>query len=142
MKTKEQIKQKIEQLFQKRLCQRMEKYLSKHYKNCLFNISKEINSTEHCFCTNVKNPEVQKEIICLCESIEKCQKCKHYVCKHSKDSVEKDFISDISNPSVCGVKEPKLAVLLWVLRNGSGNIDEKQNTISCFFKKIFLKEKR
>ena len=141
MKTEEQIKQKIEQLFQKRLDQRNEKYLSKHYRNCLFNFSKEIDGIEHFFCTNVENPEVKNEIICLCENLEKCQKCNHYICKHTEESVKKEMINDISEPSICGVKEPKLAVLLWVLRGEDKKEFKEENKKSafCFLKKIFFR---
>lgn len=135
MKTEEQIKQKVEQLFDKRLEQRYEKYLNKNYRNCLYNFPKEINCEEHFFCTNANNPDVKKEIIHLCEGAETCQKCKYYSCKHSKDSIKEQMISDISDPSICGVKEPKLAVLLWVLRDCD---NETKNGFISFFKKLFF----
>ena len=145
MKTEEQIKQKIEQLFQKRLDQRKEKYLGKHYRNCLYNFSKEIDGIEHFFCANVENPEVKSEIIFLCENSETCQKCNNYVCKHTEESVKLEMMNDISDPSVCGVKEPKLAVLLWVLRDENNEEakkeikEEKKNSAFGFLKQIFFR---
>lgn len=135
MKTEEQIKEKIEQVFQKRLNQRIEKYLSRNNRNCLYNISKEIDGKEHLFCANPENPIVKKEIISICETIEDCKKCEHYVCKNTKEIVERQFVEDISDPSVCGIREPKLAVLLWVLNDK--NKDEKSCSLFKFFKKIF-----
>ena len=138
MKTEEQIKQKIEQLFQKRLEQRFEKYLSKNYRNCLYNFSREIGGEEHFFCANVYNPSVKENIIHLCEGNENCKQCKYYVCKHTRESVREQMIEDISSPSVCGVKEPKLAVLLWVLKEDIENVEEDKKSVLCsFFKKLF-----
>lgn len=138
MKTEEQIKTKIEQLFQKRLEQRFEKFLSKNNRNCLYNFSKEIDNKEHYFCTNTQNPNVKEGIISLCETSEFCKKCKYYVCKNTKESVREQFLADIVDPSVCGIKEPKLAVLLWVLKDKDN--DAKESFICSFFKRIFSKK--
>ena len=132
MKTEEQIKEKLEKVVQKRLEQRLEKYLSKNYRNCKYNLQKEIDGNEHCFCTNIFSPIVKNELISICENNDCCENCKLYDCKHTEESVRDCFINDISNPSVCGIKEPKIAVLLWVLRGDKSNkendlIEEKEN---------------
>lgn len=138
MKTEEQIKQKIEQLFQKRVEQRLEKYLSKNHRNCLYNLSRTMDGKEHFFCTNVYNPNVKENIIYLCENNEVCKQCKYYVCKHTPESVRSQLMEDISSPSVCGIKEPKLAVLLWVLKEETETMsDDKDGSFFSFLKKLF-----
>jgi len=32
--------------------------------------------------------------------------------------IEDEMFSDISDPAICGAKEPKIAMLLWMLHNG------------------------
>lgn len=143
MKTEEQIKNKVEKVFQKRLEQRKEKYLGRHYRNCLFNLQKDIDGIEHCFCTNTSNPKVQSELISFCEEADVCDKCDFYSCKHTEKSVEEQFIQDIANPSTCGIKEPKLAVLLWVLNGSEKNEEDcevkKEGFFASLLKKIFKK---
>ena len=75
---------------------------------------------------------MKNELISICENNDCCENCKLYDCKHTEESVRDCFINDISNPSVCGIKEPKIAVLLWVLRGDKSNkendlIEEKEN---------------
>jgi hypothetical protein len=31
------------------------------------------------------------------------------------------MLNDISDPAICGAKEPKIAMLMWVLHNSSAN---------------------
>lgn len=124
MKTEEQIKEKLEKVVQKRLDQRFEKYLNKHYRNCKYNLQKNIDGKEHCFCTNTSSTIVKNELISICENAETCESCNLYECKHTEQSIRNKFIDEISSPSVCGVKEPKIAVLLWVLTGDKIN-DEK-----------------
>jgi hypothetical protein len=151
MKTEQQITEKVDSLFQKRLKQRKEKFLAKHHRNCLFNLSKDINGEEHCFCTNVNNSLVQNELIFLCENIEVCERCSFYQCKNTEKSVEEQMIKDISDPSICGIKEPKLAVLLWVLNDGNKSLEkkeqekkeqEKNSSFLLFFKKLFFRKEK
>ena len=142
MKTEEQIKEKLEKVVQKRLEQRFEKYLNKHYRNCKYNLQKNIDGKEHCFCTNTSSVIVKNELISICEDAETCEKCNLYECKHTEQSVSNKFIDEISSPSVCGVKEPKIAVLLWVLTGDKINdekcfIDDNKESASVgFFSKI------
>ena len=142
MKTEDQIKEKLEKVVQKRLEQRLEKYLSKNYRNCKYNLQKEIDGKEHCFCTNIFSPIVKHELISICEGFESCEKCNLYECKHTEEDVRSCFIDDIANPSICGIKEPKIAVLLWVLRGDKLNeennlIEEKESNSSVgIFSKI------
>ena len=124
MKTEEQIKEKLEKVVQKRLEQRLEKYLNKHYRNCKYNLQKNVDGKEHCFCTNTSSAIVKNELISICENAETCENCNLYECKHTEQSIRNKFIDEISSPSICGVKEPKIAVLLWVL-TGDKSGDEK-----------------
>lgn len=151
MKTEVQIKEKLEKLFQKRLEQREDKYLGRNYRNCIYNLQKEIGGANHCFCTNIENPKVQTDMISICETPDSCNNCVFYSCKHTKESVRSQFIDEISNPSTCGIKEPKIAVLMWVLRGdlSSDVIAEEDNEpiknnpdnnrgFFSFLKKIFI----
>ena len=46
-----------------------------------------------------------------------------FKCLTTKEQIEETMMKDISDPSICGAKEPKIAALLWVLHNGQA--DEK-----------------
>ena len=35
--------------------------------------------------------------------------------------IEDEMFADISDPAICGAKEPKIAMLLWVLHNSRKN---------------------
>ncbi|MBR4316789.1 MAG: hypothetical protein IKP65_07515 [Alphaproteobacteria bacterium] len=49
------------------------------------------------------------------------------------------MIRDISDPAICGAKEPKIAVLLWLLHNPDKKNENKENSsgILNFIKGIF-----
>jgi hypothetical protein len=112
MKTKEQIKLKIEQVMSKRLKQRMDKYLSNNCKNCKYFCQKVVDFREIDYCKNASFLKKTGDNI-----IEETQKkCEYFSCKTTPEEIKSDFYKDLSDPSICGIKEPKLAVLIWVLR--------------------------
>ncbi len=50
-----------------------------------------------------------------------------------RDEVKLEFDKDIEDPSICGCKEQKIAILLWVLHENS----KKTNKFVKFFKTLF-----
>ena len=53
------------------------------------------------------------------------QENKFFSCKTTEEEVEREFLKDLSDPCVCGIKEPKLAVLIWVLREDEEEMAEE-----------------
>lgn len=120
MKTKEQIEFKIEQVVQKRLKQRKDKYLSNNCKNCIHFCEKKICDNEVNYCNDISF--FKKNNCSILEDLNK--DCKFFSCKTTEEEVEREFLKDLSDPCVCGIKEPKLAVLIWVLREEEEMVEE------------------
>lgn len=116
MKNENDIEDRLWILYNDRLKLRYKKFLSRYHRNCFFN--EKIGLTDVYFCINVNL--ARNDSLHLCDE-RICAKCKLYRCKHTKDKVKDQFVLDISNPKICGQKEPKIAVLLWVL-HGSNNV--------------------
>lgn len=111
MQLKSEIQARLWHLYNERLRLRFKKYLARYYRNCQFNVK--AGKDEICVCTNVANSSLDRIFIC---GMEQCSACQLYKCKYTKDKIEEYFLKDISNPTICGQKEPKIAVLMWVLQ--------------------------
>lgn len=104
---------KIEELLniqlKKRLKMRYEQKTKKHFSNCSF------SSTLNRFyvCNHKKNINKDNYLICTDEI---CNNCPLFFCKYTKDLINLEFKNDILDPAICGNKEPKIAVLIWVLK--------------------------
>jgi len=117
MRNKKEIEDCLTELYVKRLSLRFKKYLHRSHFNCIYN--------ERCSLTNglsghkvgcCRNSKIsQNDKIFICNDEQQAVKCKYYICSNSKEDIERQFKKDISDPKICGQKEPKIAVLLWVL---------------------------
>lgn len=135
MKNELEIKLKLEEIYNHRLSLRIERKTKKTCKNCKKGIENDYNLGEFGNCT--------KWECCLPNVDLDTENCK-FECKNSVEQIEKEMLSDISNPSICGAKEPKIAALLWVLHHNENNklIESQQNnkknsTKKTIWSKIF-----
>jgi len=125
MKTENEIRKQLELVYQHRFLLRCERKMKKCCKNCQF-------SNETSF--NLGEFGVQSKFVCTLKDGN--QECK-FKPKFSAEDIEKEMIEDISNPSVCGAKEPKIAALLWVLHENR----ENQESIDTMERKPSLIQK-
>ena len=118
MRSKNEILEKFYDLYQRRLKERKKKYLSKSHLNCIYN--KKSRVKDHGvlgFCGNEKVTKYQRRFVVLCNDETTAEGCDKFRCKHSEESVEKDFVEILRSPSRCGQEYPKLAVLIYILQN-------------------------
>lgn len=133
MKTENEIKRQLEEIYNYRLSLRIDRKTKKTCKNCKHGKVQEINLGQF-----------GKEEIWQCSLFDK--KCE-FDCKYNEKNIEEEMLKDISDPSICGAKEPKIAALLWVLhddkkgeskssKQNSKELEEKSKT---FWQRLFGK---
>jgi hypothetical protein len=145
MRSKNEILEKFLDLYQRRLKERKKKYLSEIHLNCTYNRKSRIKDHGVLgFCGNDKITKQSRKFVVVCNNKETAEACPKFKCKHTEQSVEKDFIEILKSPSRCGEEYPKLAVLIWVLQNehikaGKQNInaekDQKEREENLFGRK-------
>lgn len=106
MKSQKLIRKQLEQVYEHRLLLRIERKTKKCFRNCIHGRNKEFDLGD--FGTLNK---------WQCQKGKKCDQCKQFVCLNNTQSIEEEMLNDISDPSICGAKEPKIAMLMWVLHD-------------------------
>lgn len=126
----ENIEQKIKKIeealnvqLKKRLRMRYQQKMKKHFSNCVY--SSTLNRFYIC---NHKN-NLKKDSFVICTE-ENCGNCNLFVSKYNKQKINEEFRKEISDPAICGNKEPKIAVLLWVL-----NILKEKNNVQQYIER-------
>ena len=116
MKTEREIKSELERLFNHRLRLRLERKLGHRCRNCVHSVE-----TVHDLGDFGRQP-------CHTCSLGRARctsgQCEMFECINTEASIRQELLDDISDPAVCGAKEPKIAALLWVLGNGDTNDKE------------------
>lgn len=111
MKSKEQIQKELEQLYKRRFLLRYARKTKKCCKNCKKSHAEYFDLGEF--------GKHEKYTCSRHDAGINCQ----FECKWTEEDIEKEMLNDISNPSICGAKEPKIAALLWVLHDGQEKIE-------------------
>lgn len=126
MKSEEEIRKQLEQVYQHRLFLRIQRKMKKTCRNCKFGINKEFDLGDFGTMNRWQ-----------CKDGKNCYSCSDFVCINTQQEIQKDMLKDISDPSICGAKQPKIAMLLWVLHEGVKNEKNKDNKYSYgLWKKI------
>ena len=107
MKTETEIREKFALLFDRRLKARMKFRLSRNYHNC----SHVATSGRFHVCSLRGEGDVK-----VCDD-KVCESCGRYECGYDAESVREEFVEVLSDPSTCFQQEPKLAMLIWVLKD-------------------------
>ncbi len=137
MRTEKEIGDKVKELIDKEIRKKSEEYLTRGYKNCIFNFKCRVkNNGSVGFCKNKSVVESIESPVFVCSDDETAKNCNHYICRNTKESLMNEFKEEISSPSVCGQKYPKLAVLLWVLKEGQIISSENKKCEFFIFKII------
>ena len=106
------LKQHLSNFLQKRLNIRIQQKLKKHFSNCKYS-----NAFNRFYVCSHKQ-FLKKDSYVLC-SQQRCNNCKNYSPRYTmsdKQLIADQFYRDINDPSICGNKQPKIAVLIWVLK--------------------------
>lgn len=120
MKSEEEIRKQLEQVYQHRLLLRIQRKMKKTCRNCKFGINKEFDLGDFGTMNRWQ-----------CKDGKNCYSCSDFVCINTQQEIQKEMLKDISDPSICGAKQPKIAMLLWVLHEGIKNEKNKDNKSSC-----------
>lgn len=115
MKTEYEIRKQLEDVYMHRLSLRIQRKTKKNCRNCKNGLNKQFDLGD--FGTMNK---------WQCKYGNNCNNCSMFDCIYTQQDIEKQMILDISDPSTCGAKQPKIAMLLWVLHGGKKNIDLQQ----------------
>lgn len=124
MKTKNEIKKQLEEVYEHRLRLRVERKTKKTCRNCKNSYSKDFDLGD--FGTMTKWE---------CRNGKTCGGNCGFICKCGVKDIEDEMLADISNSSICGAKEPKIAALLWVLQQSEDN-GEQNDSNTSFWNKI------
>lgn len=127
MKTEHEIRKQLEQIYDYRLSLRIERKTKKSCRNCKFGINKEFDLGDF---GTVNRWE--------CKDGMNYNDCNKFSCINSQQEIEKEMILDISDPAICGAKQPKIAILLWTLHESKkdNNTENDQNSSKTFFEKL------
>lgn len=104
MKNEEEIKRQLEEVYEHRLRLRVDRKTKRMCRNCKLGICKEFDLGD--FGTMTKWE---------CKDGRNCGEYCGFDCRNTVKEIEDEMFSDISDPAICGAKEPKIAMLLWVL---------------------------
>jgi len=128
MKSESEVKKQLEDVYEHRFLLRIERKTKRCCRNC-----KNVKETIFDFGEFGKLPKLE------CIKNQKFSEHCDYNCKYTHDSIEKEMIDDISDPSICGAKEPKIAALLWVLHGGK-QLEDKQHITDKQENKSFVQK--
>jgi len=118
MRTLTEVRERFDEMYQRCLQKKKSEYLTCGFRNCKFNHIQRVRENGKVgFCINPMVLSKVKNNIFVCNGDDVAKSCGEFVCKNTEESVQREFLSDISDPAVCGQKHPKLAVLLWYLQD-------------------------
>ena len=117
MKTEEEIKSQLVLVYERRLMLRIERKTKHTCRNCKHGIKCDFDfgdfgSMSKWVCKNNKTYN------------EGCG----FACLHNEKEIEEEMLRDIADPAICGAKEPKIAMLMWVLHNSSPKSESNSNS--------------
>jgi hypothetical protein len=113
MKNEEEIKRQLEEVYEHRLRLRVDRKTKRMCRNCKYGICKEFDLGD--FGTMTKWE---------CKDGKNCGEYCGFECRSTVKEIEDEMFSDIADPAVCGAKEPKIAMLLWVLHGKKDSSEE------------------
>lgn len=108
MKTEEEIRRQLEKTYEHRLALRIERKTKQSCRNCAYGTYCEYNLGDF---GNIGKWS--------CSIGKSCGKDCGFSCVNTPKQIEQEMLDEISNPAVCGAKEPKIGVLLWILHGSS-----------------------
>lgn len=110
MKSESEIRKRLEDVYRHRLGIRVSRCTSRMCRNCVRGMCREFDLGE--FGTVGK---------WVCRDGQDCGEACGFECKTTEAEIEEAMLREMSDPAICGAKEPKLAMLMWVLHGGHGS---------------------
>lgn len=116
MKSEDEVKNQLLEVYRHRLMLRVERKTKHTCRNCKHGMKYEFDFGD--FGTMSK---------WVCKDGKSYNDSCGFSCLQGEKEIEDEMIADISDPSVCGAKEPKIAMLLWVLHGHSNGISSDEH---------------
>jgi hypothetical protein len=117
MREKEEVQERFNDLFTKRLKQRKARFLCQSHENCVWNRRLRVRKQGRVgFCSHPMVCAKCKAQVFVCNDAETAKKCKLFECRNTAESVEEDFERILRSPAQVGHEYPKLAILIWFLQ--------------------------
>jgi hypothetical protein len=136
MRSDDDIRERLDELYVKRLRERRERYCSKCHMNCAHNKRQKVKGKGTVsFCTNIKILKSKKRPVFVCDDEETVNQCRLYEPAHTEDSVKEDFDNILKSPSLCGQDYPKMAILIWCLQDAK--IKSRIERVKSIVERIF-----
>ena len=133
MKSELEIRKQLEEVYDHRLFLRFERKMRKICRNCNHGINREFDLGDFGTMNRWE-----------CKDGKNCYNCTNFICINTQEEIEKEMLEDIADPAICGAKEPKIAMLLWVLhdtkkekKQESDNVEESSSGLWEKIKGIF-----
>lgn len=117
MRSEQEIRNRFEKLYRRRLHERIQKYSDVCPVNCVHNRRhriKDHGQVGFCSCSDLLTASRRRVIVC--DEVEVAKKCQHFEQSKTEDEIVADFEEVLKDPSRCGHEYPKLAALIWVLQ--------------------------
>ena len=118
MKSEAEIRKRLEDVYRHRLGIRVSRCTSRMCRNCVHGMCREFDLGEF--------GSVGKWV---CRDGHDCGASCGFECKTSEEEIEDAMIREISDPSICGAKEPKIAMLMWVLHGGGHDVEQSSSSV-------------
>ena len=115
MKSESEIKKQLEEAYEYRLRLRIDRKTKRMCRNCKHGVQREFDLGDFGTMSRWE-----------CRDCRQCGEQCGFECRFTPESIEHEMIEEISDPSICGAKEPKIAVLMWVLHGGDRNDSQKK----------------
>lgn len=119
MRSKDEVRERCEDLRRRRLRERKQSRLACSHRNCAFNrMVRVAGKGRFGLCTN---PEVThrggRARLIVCDRDEVAESCRAYEQRVTEEEVEEEFERILRDPAWCGNEYPKLAIMLWFLQD-------------------------
>jgi hypothetical protein len=145
MKSREDVNEKLNELYHRRLSEYKKERLSVCHLNCIHNKRYRVKGKGKigfCHSKDVVGKN-GSSIYHICDDTESAKGCDYFECKNTCESVSEDFEKIIENPARCGQVFPKIGVLLWCLHDGKEyeNYERKGfwSSLRTFFRRLWKK---
>lgn len=118
---------KLRELKFRHLVELYKKFLRRAPDLCQYNRTFRVESNNTVrvvsLCWLHQPPEgVQPHLLDICDQVGHCQDCNAFVCRFTKESVQKAFEKELEDPKIKAKKYPDICALEWVLEQSVSGI--------------------
>lgn len=110
MKSESEIRTQLEKVYEYRLSLRVDRRTKRMCRNCKSGVCREFDLGDFGTMSRWE-----------CRDGRCCDGQCGFDCKWTEQDIEREMLDDISDPAICGAKEPKIAMLMWMLHDGNAH---------------------